>query len=118
MNAAPATALPAGSLLQLTLSLTLVVALIFVVTWLVKRFNLATPRASRTMSVIDEIALTPRERVVLVQVGNAQVLVGVGVNGLTALAPLATPIEVPPTTGGTSFAERLREFMHRPGAST
>jgi flagellar protein FliO/FliZ len=117
VNSAPATALPSGSLLQLTLSLTLVVALILVLTWLVKRFNLTTPRASRAMSVVDEIALSPRERVVLVQVGNAQVLVGVGVNGLTALMPLATPIDVPPAAGAASFADRLREFMHRPGAS-
>ena len=68
MNNAPAAVLPAASLIQLALSLTVVVGLIFVITWLVKRFNLATPRASRAMSVLDEISLSPRERVVLVQV--------------------------------------------------
>jgi flagellar protein FliO/FliZ len=115
VNNAPAAVLPAASLIQLALSLTVVVGLIFVITWLVKRFNLATPRASRAMSVLDEISLSPRERVVLVQVGNAQVLVGVGINGLTALTPLSAPIELPPVANATSFADRLREFMHRPG---
>jgi len=119
MSPAPADtglALPAASLLQLTATLLLVVALIFGITWVVKRFSLVTPRRSRAMSVIDELALSPRERVVLVQVGGSQVLLGVGANGLTALAPLAAPIDLPPAANAPGFAERLRDLMRRPGA--
>ncbi len=112
---APIGALAAGGLMQLTLSLICVVGLIFVITWLVKRLNLATPRNSRAMAVLDELPLSPRERLVLVRVGDAQVLLGVGSNGLTALTPLPAPIAMPPAAPAVSFAERLRDLMHRPG---
>ena len=117
MNSGPASVLPASSLVQLTGSLALVVGLIFALTWVVRRFHLATPRRSRAMSVMDELALGPRERIVLVQVGNSQVLLVVGVNGLTALTPLPTPVELPPAPANGGFADRLRDLMHRPGAA-
>jgi flagellar protein FliO/FliZ len=107
--------LPAGGLMQLTLSLVCVVGLIFAITWLVKRFNLATPRNSRAMAVLDELALSPREKLVLVQVGDTQVLLGVGSNGLTQLTPLPSRIDMPPPAVTNSFAERLRALMQGPG---
>ena len=117
MTTASATinSLPAGGLMQLTLSLVCVVGLIFAITWLVKRFNLATPRNSRAMAVLDELALSPRDRLVLVQVGDAQVLLGVGSNGLTAMTPLPIRIDLPPPGSTTSFAERLRSLMQGQG---
>ena len=108
--------MPAAGLLQLTAMLLLVVALIFGITWVVKRFSLVTPRRSRAMSVLDELALSPRERVVLVQVGQSQLLLGVSPGGLTTLAPLAAPVDLPPAANAPGFAERLRELMRRPGA--
>ena len=53
----------------------------------------------------------------LLRVGDRQVLVGIGAGGMVALTPLSTPIalkESPPTP---VFADRLREFMKRPGRS-
>ena len=114
-SAAPIAALPAGGLMQLTLSLLFIVGLIFGLTWLVRRFNLVTPRNSRAMSVLDELSLSPRERLVLVRVGDSQVLLGVGSNGLTALTPLPAPIELPPPAAMLSFADRMRDLVHRPG---
>jgi flagellar protein FliO/FliZ len=113
--AAPASPLSAGSVAQLTLSLAAIVALIFAVSWIVKRLKLGTPRSRGDIALIGELALGPRERVVLVRVGDAQVLVGVGSGGVVGLTPLDKPIAVGGPPEGPAFADRLREFMKRPG---
>ncbi len=115
--AAPASPLSIGSVAQLGLSLAAIVALIFAVSWMVRRLKLGTPRSRGDIAVIDELILGPRERVVLVRVGEAQVLVGVGAGGVVGLTPLAQPIAVKGSSTGPAFADRLREFMKRPGGS-
>ncbi len=115
--AAPASPLSVGSVAQLTLSLGAIVALILAVSWIVKRLKLGTPRSRGDIAVIDQLALGPRERLVLVRVGDAQVLVGVGAGGLVGLTPLDKPIAITPPPEGPAFADRLRELMKRPGGS-
>ena len=105
----------AGGLTQLTLSMLAIVGLIFAIGWALKRFKIASPRSRGEIAVVDELALGPRERIILIRVGDSQVLVGVGAGGVVALTPLATPIEVKPRTSPPEFADRLREFMRRPG---
>jgi flagellar protein FliO/FliZ len=115
--AAPASPLSVGSVAQLTLSLGAIVALIFAISWIVKRLKLGTPRSHGDIAVIDQLALGPRERLVLVRVGDAQVLLGVGAGGVVGLTPLDKPIAIKPSSEGPAFADRLRELMKRPGGS-
>ncbi|MGA2780082.1 MAG: flagellar biosynthetic protein FliO [Steroidobacteraceae bacterium] len=110
--------LSAGSLAQLTLSLLLIVGLIFAISWVLKRFRIAVPSGRGDLAVVDEVAVGPRERIVLIRVGDAQVLVGVGAGGMVALTPLATPIALKPSAAAPVFADRLRELMRRPGGGT
>jgi flagellar protein FliO/FliZ len=111
----PASPVSVGSVAQLALSLAAIIALILAVSWVLRRLRLGTVRGRGEIAVIDQLSLGPRERIVLVRVGESQVLVGVGSGGLVALTPLATPIAIksPPDAG--AFADRLREFMKRPG---
>ena len=111
----PAPSLSVGSLAQLTLSLIAIVALIFAVGWVLKRFRLAGPRGRGQIAVIDELSLSPRERIMLIRVGDSQLLVGVGSGGVVGLTPLATPISLGIAAATPAFADRLREFMKRPG---
>ena len=113
--AAPASPLSVGSVAQLTLSLAAIVALIFAVSWIVKRLKLGTLRSRGDIAVIDQLALGPRERLVLVRVGDAQVLLGVCPGGVVGLTPLDKPIAVKEPSEGPAFADRLREIMKRPG---
>ena len=114
----PASPLSVSSLAQLTLSLVAIVGLIFAISWVLKRLKVSAPRGGRgQIAVLDELTLGARERVMLLRVGDSQVLVGIGAGGMVALTPLSTPIalkESPPTP---VFADRLREFMKRPGNS-
>jgi flagellar protein FliO/FliZ len=116
--AAPASPLSAGSLTQLTLSLLAIVALIVALSWALKRFKMAGARGRGEIAVIDELALGPRERIVLLRVGESQVLVGIGAGGVVGLTPLATAIVTKAPPDAPVFADRLREFMRRPGSST
>ncbi|HEX3914487.1 MAG TPA: flagellar biosynthetic protein FliO [Steroidobacteraceae bacterium] len=113
--AQPASPLSVGSLAQLTLSLIAIVALILAIGWVLKRFKLNAPRGSTDSEVLDQLALGPRERIVLVRIGAAQVLVGVGAGGIVALTPLGAPIALKPGSRTPAFAERLLDMMKRPG---
>jgi flagellar protein FliO/FliZ len=113
--AQPASPLSVGSLTQLTLSLVAIVGLILLISWALKRLRLAGPRGSGEIAVLDELSVGPRERIVLVRVGESQVLVGIGAAGMVPLTPLAVPIVIKGGNAAPVFAERLREMMKRPG---
>jgi flagellar protein FliO/FliZ len=115
--AQPASPLSVSSVAQLTLSLVAIVALILAISWALKRFKLAGPRGRGEIAVLDELAVGPRERIMLIRVGASQVLVGVGASGMVALTPLATPIVLSAGAAAPVFADRLRDFMKRPGGA-
>jgi flagellar protein FliO/FliZ len=111
----PASPVSVGSVTQLALSLAAIIALILAVSWVLKRLKLGTVRGRGEIAVIDQLSLGPRERIMLVRVGESQVLVGVSAGGLVGLTPLAAPIAIQSPPDSAAFADRLREFMKRPG---
>jgi flagellar protein FliO/FliZ len=114
---APASPLSVGSLTQLTLSLVAIVGLILAISWALKRLKLSRPRGSGEIAVVDELNVGPRERIVLIRVGESQVLVGIGAAGIVPLTPLTAPIVLKGGAPVPPFAERLRDMMKRPGGS-
>lgn len=103
-----------GSVSQLSLSLIVVVGLIFGIAWAFRRFRIAGPRGRGDIVILDELALGPRERIALIRVGDSQVLVGIGTNGVVGLEPLAAPIVLRAGAAAAPFAGRLRDFMKGP----
>jgi flagellar protein FliO/FliZ len=93
-SAAPAAPAPAAGLAQVTLSLLLVLAAVFAAAWLLRRVRgLQRTRSSEGLAVVAEVAVGPRERVVLVEVGGERVLVGVAPGSVRAIKSW-------PATGG------------------
>ena len=81
----------AGGLAQVTLSLMLVLAAVFAAAWVVRRLRNFGRPGSGAINIIADVALGPKERAVLIQVGAQQLLVGVApgrVNTLHVLAEL------------------------------
>jgi len=115
---APASPLSVGSLTQLSLSLLAIIGLILAVSWALRRLKVAGPRGRGDITVVDELTLGPRERIVLVRIGDAQVLVGIGPGSIVGLTPLAAPLVLRTPAAVLPFAERLRELMKRPGGGT
>ncbi len=111
--APPASPLSIGGIFQVTFSLALVVALIFAVSWLLRRLKAVPGRGSGEIGIVDEFAVTPRDRIVLLRVGDAQVLIGIGAGGIVGLTPLATPLTVHRAQAPPRFADRLRELLGR-----
>ncbi|QVW24887.1 flagellar biosynthetic protein FliO [Pseudomonas hormoni] len=103
----------AGQLTQLVLGLLLVLGLIFFLAWLLRRVQQAGPAGKgQVIELIGSRALGPRDRLMLVQVGNEQILLGLSPGTITALHVLKEPVQVPVTEKATpEFAQRLMELM-------
>jgi flagellar protein FliO/FliZ len=97
---------------QVTLALCIVLGAIFLCAWFARRMrNIGGGRAG-AINVIAEVRLGAKERAVLLQVGNTQLLVGVAPGQISALHVLAEPL-VPPAPGieGISFKSLLRKSL-------
>ena len=100
--------LGAGNLLQLTFGLLVVLAAIVGSAWLLRRYGRLQSGVDGALRVIGGLSMGPRERVVLVQVGKQQLLLGVAPGRIQTLHVLAEPVvagSATPPQGG--FAERL-----------
>lgn len=78
----------AGSMI---LSLLMVLGLIFVSAWVLKRFNIVQQGGSQ-LKVVTSLSLGAKERVIVVQVGEKQLLLGVTAQNITVLDTLVEPI--------------------------
>lgn len=111
----------ATSLAHLILGLVVVLALIFVGAWFLKRYGRWTGLASGAVRVLGGVSLGPSERAVLLQVGGTQLLVGVAPGRVQILHVLDGPatsvvgeqgggMAAAPTPAG--FSQRLAELIH------
>lgn len=102
-----------GSLLQVTLGLGVVLLLIFAVAWFVRRFTVLPGVSSGAMRVLSVLPMGQREKLVLVQVGDQQLLLGVSVGRINTLHVLDKPIESmsPEALNLDSFGDRFRSIL-------
>lgn len=103
----------AGSVFQMLFGLGIVLALLFAALHVLKKLN--GPRAAAgALKVLGATAVGPRERVVLVEVADTVLVLGVTNNQITALHSLPAA-SLPTTTASpasaSDFAGRLRQFM-------
>jgi flagellar protein FliO/FliZ len=99
---------------QVTLALCIVLGAIFLCAWLARRMRNITSGRSGAVSVVAEVRLGPKERAVLLQVGNTQLLVGVAPGQINALHVLAEPLAMPPPGAAlesVSFKSLLRRSL-------
>ena len=99
-------------LLKLTGGLILVVFVIVVLAWLVKKLNLAQQSGQGLIRVVAGLSLGTRDRIVLLQVGEEQILVGLSPGRIEKLHTLAQPLDVPDGPAvGANFADRFNRLM-------
>lgn len=102
----------AGQLGQLLLGLLLVVGLIFVLAWLARRVQNVSGGMPQAIRIIASQPLGTRDRLLLVQVGEEQLLLGISPGRITTLHVLKEPIATPEgRTGSPEFAQRLMELL-------
>lgn len=121
-HAAWAQAVPevGSGLLQMLLGLGFIVALIFGSLWLLKR--LAAPRgnAAQALRIVAGQAVGARERVVIVEVGDTALVLGVAPGQVTTLhtMPKSALPQMPQGNAAPAqqFATRLRQMMEKRNA--
>ena len=75
----------AGQLANITLGLVLVLALIFALAWLFRRYGNVASLNRSNIQILGGVSLGSRERAVLLEVEGEQILVGVTPNQITRL---------------------------------
>ncbi len=98
-------------LLQVTISLIMVLAAIVGVTWLLRRFTRLGGAMGGALQVLGGLSLGARERIVLVQVGEQQLLLGVAPGRIQMLHVLEKPLSVPPPPA--DFSSALRAMIQK-----
>ncbi|MFE0501515.1 flagellar biosynthetic protein FliO [Lysobacter soli] len=89
-------------------ALILVVSLILGLGWLAKRMpGFGRVAGGNGLRVVGSLSLGPRDRVVVVDVGGTQLLLGVGQNGMTTLHTLSEPLPVAQPSQGTPNLQNL-----------
>lgn len=103
----------AGAVVQTLLGLIVVVAVIVAVAWLLRRVSRMQAGVQGVLKVVAGLSLGARERVVLMQVGEKQLLLGVAPGRIHTLYVLEQPLAAAAggMPEGAVFAERLRQVL-------
>jgi flagellar protein FliO/FliZ len=118
----PESAVSSGSIVQVIFSLLLVLAAVVLVAWLLKRINLPQQGAGSQLKVISGVAVGQRERIVLVEVNDTWLVVGVApgqVNALHSMPKAELPPQqagTPPDAGGKNFQGWLKQMVEKRNA--
>lgn len=99
-------------LLRLVLGLAVIVGLIFLLARFLARFNMAQGGSSGVLKIIAGMPTGARDRIVLLQVGEEQILIGLTPGRIEKLHTLAVPVESnEETVVSGSFARKLRAVV-------
>jgi flagellar protein FliO/FliZ len=113
----------AGSLIQTTFALLLVLALLAALAWFLKRYGPKAAGASANMRMVGALNLGGRERIIVVEVGDQWIVVGASPGRVNALATMPKqhtaepqPMVQPglPMAGG--FADWLKQTIDKRNA--
>lgn len=101
-------------LVQIVTALAGVIALIVVASWLMRRMGNVTGQRNEQMRVVAALSMGARERVVLMQVGEQQILLGVAPGRIQTLHVLDKPLDMTSSSHPvTAFQDRLKKIMSR-----
>jgi len=125
LAAAPACAADGASgpvlgVAQMILGLALVLGLIVLASWLLRRFGAGPSAAGSLVRVVTAASVGPRERVVLVEIRDTWLVLGVAPGRISALHQLPRQQLAPADLQPKGFAQHLaqaRQHGAPPGAS-
>lgn len=104
-----------SSLGKMALGLSVVVFLIVGMAWVMRRMGGIPGSSSGGLRVLGGLSMGTRERVVLIQVGETQLLLGVAPGRVQTLHVLDQPVVMPEagTPGMSNFAANLSAALQR-----
>jgi flagellar protein FliO/FliZ len=103
----------ASSILNVFLSLLVVVAIIFALAYIMRRFNVAQSGGGQ-MRVVASMMAGAKEKVMVIEVGDEQHLLGITANSINHLAKLENPIQKDtPSVAGATNANGKVNFQQK-----
>ena len=101
-----------GSILQMIFGLAVVVFLIVGVAWFMRRMGSFHGHANSNMKILGGMSVGQRERVLLMEVGKTQLLIGTSPGNIRTLHVFDEPVVFSDTDETTvSFSERLNAVL-------
>jgi len=101
------------SLWQLTLGMLLVLGLILAMAWLLKRSGRFQTGAGGGLRILGGLSMGSRERVVLIQAGDTQLLLGVAPGRVQTLHVLDKPLQSRDALPAAGFAEQFGRLLNK-----
>jgi flagellar protein FliO/FliZ len=108
-------------LVSLTLGLLAIVGLIFALAWLVKRMGQGSFVNNTHLKILAVMPLGTRERLVIVQAGEQQLLLGITASQINTLHVFPEPVIQPEAQTPSDFGKKMLAILqknnHSPSAS-
>ena len=100
-----------SQIIQVISMLLVVIGLIFAFAWFIRRFGQVGLGGKNVIRFIGGIAVGQREKIVLIEVGKEQILIGVAPGRVDKIHVLKEPITITEEQNKVSFAQRLSEVI-------
>ncbi|GAA0853619.1 flagellar biosynthetic protein FliO [Aliiglaciecola litoralis] len=98
------------SIVSIFLSLLLVIAIVVALALIMRRFNV-TATGNGQLNVVASMVAGTRERVMVIEVGDEQHLIGVTATNINHLAKLETPLSKNQPNQAGSFKDKLTQAL-------
>lgn len=93
-------------------SLVLVIGVILLLAWMLKRMQVPALGQQKGLRIISQLPVGTKERIAVVQVGEEQFLVGITSQSIQTLAKLETPLKEEELVSG-AFASQFSQLIKK-----
>lgn len=101
-------------IVSFALALLAVIAIILILAWILRKFGSVSMRSGGSLQILGGMSVGGREKIVLVQVGQKQLLIGVAPGNVQTLHVLEQPIQENrnPSAGSENFSDKLKQVLN------
>ncbi|MBS0309542.1 MAG: flagellar biosynthetic protein FliO [Proteobacteria bacterium] len=101
----------AGSFFQVLIGLIVVLGLMAFMAWMMKRFNIARVAGNAPVKIVGGVSVGNRERVMVVEVADQWIVVGVATGQVTALSTMPRPANLPAAEPAAADAGNFAHWL-------
>lgn len=105
-------------IITILFALIAVIAMIYAIAWLAKRKQMVAGTGRLPMKTLAVMSMGVKEKIVLVQVGDQQLLLGLTAHSINTLATFDEPIMQEGETNSPEFAQRLKQVFSNKGINS